>query len=125
MNKKADSYAEYVVQDLLGGVRGVRAQRMFGGHGVYLDGVICGLIANEVLYLKVGDSNRADYEAADCQAFTYRTAKGAKAVMSYRELPADVLEDREKLEEWVRKSAFVSTAALAAKRSAGKKAKHR
>ena len=34
---------------------------MFGGYGVFLDGVMFGLIADGDLYLKVDDANREDF----------------------------------------------------------------
>ena len=43
----------------------VSARRMFGGHGIFLDGVMFGLIADDQLYLKADEENRAAYEAED------------------------------------------------------------
>ena len=64
----ADSeFVSYVVESLqpLGPVG---ARRMFGGHGIYLDGVMFALIADDQLYLKVDGGNRAAYEAAGLAA---------------------------------------------------------
>ena len=97
-------FVDYVVGDLLAGIRGVRARAMFGGYGVYKDDAIFGIIADDVLYFKVDDSNRASYEKAGSQPFTYTAKKKKKVVMSYWEVPADILEDRETLEEWVERS---------------------
>ena len=104
-------YAEYVVEDLLNGLEGVKAKRMFGGYGLSLSGTICGLIADEVLYFKADGSNRGEFEKRGSRPFTYETSRGKRAVMSYWEVPADILEDRAELEAWVHRSAAVSVAA--------------
>lgn len=97
-------FVQYVVEDLLSGVKGVSARAMFGGHGVYRDGVIFGIVVDDVLYFKVGKTNLKQYEAAGSSPFTY-LAKGRKKVaMSYWEVPANVLDDRTALAEWALQS---------------------
>ncbi|MFQ5901401.1 MAG: TfoX/Sxy family protein [Thermodesulfobacteriota bacterium] len=55
----SEEYLEYVLDQL----RPVDFRKMFGGVGLYLDGVFFALIANDILYFKVDESNRQDYEA--------------------------------------------------------------
>jgi DNA transformation protein len=81
----------------------VNARRMFGGHGIFLDSLMFGLIADDQLYLKVDDGNRAAYEAQDLQPFTY-TGKGRPIEMSYREAPSEGLDDPEVLCDWAREA---------------------
>ncbi len=38
----------------------IRARKMFGGYGIYHDGVMFGLVADDTLYLKA-DENTAPY----------------------------------------------------------------
>lgn len=96
-------YLDYIV-DLLSAVGPVAAKRMFGGAGLYLRGLFFGLVADDVLYFKVDDSNRQDYRDAGSRPFkpfdTYE--------MGYYEVPADVLEDEEKLREWAGKAVQVA-----------------
>ncbi len=74
----------------------VRARGMFGGHGIYLQDLMIGLVADETLYLKVDDGNRAFYEQLDLPPFTYE--KNGKAyAMSYYMAPPDALEDSDQL----------------------------
>ena len=49
----------------------VTIRSMFGGAGLFRDGVMFGLIAYDTLYFKTGDANRADYEDAGMGPFTY------------------------------------------------------
>ena len=95
----SDEFVDYVI-DQLAGWGQVSARRMFGGAGLYRDGAMFGLIADDVVYLKVDDSNRENFTGAGSSAFNPYPEKGNKYVMSYYEIPADVLEDKELLGEW-------------------------
>jgi DNA transformation protein and related proteins len=85
----------------------VTSRAMFGGYGLYLDGVMFGLIADETLYFKVDDSNRENYQAAGMGPFTY-SRQGKEAVMSYYQVPPQVYEDPGTLYEWVEKASAVA-----------------
>ena len=99
------------VLDQLSGLRGLRAQAMFGGVGLYADEVFFGIVAADVLYFKVDDSTRAAYEAEGSKPFT---PYGDRATpMQYYEVPAGVLESAPTLVQWARR-------AVAAARSSGK-----
>lgn len=105
------SFVDYVVDDLLADVGGVRARAMFGGHGIYKDALIFAIIVDDELYFKVGDSNRKDFEVRGSEPFVYEAKGGKRVAMSYWKLPADVMEDRDMLLRWVKKSSVVSRAA--------------
>ena len=104
---KRSSFVDYVVSDLLGGIRGVRARAMFGGHGVYKTDTMFAIIVNDELYFKVGDLNRKDYEKAGSEPFVYGS-KGRRVRMSYWKVPAEAMEDLQVLEEWAEKSMRVA-----------------
>lgn len=74
----------------------VHARGMFGGHGIYLEDLMFGLVADETLYLKVDDGNRAFYEQQDLPPFIYQK-NGKPYVMSYCMAPPDALEDSKQL----------------------------
>ena len=101
----SEEYLEYVL-DQLRGTGHVTSRKMFGGAGLYLEGVFFGLIADDVLYFKVDDSNRPDYEAAGMGPF--RPFAEKSQVMQYYEVPVDVLEDREQLSRWANKAMAVA-----------------
>ena len=90
-------YREFVLEQL-GRVAPVTSRAMFGGVGVYSGGFFFALMAGDTLYLKVDDSNRPDFEAAGMGPF--RPFEGGGA-MQYYELPADLLEDVDRLRPWV------------------------
>jgi DNA transformation protein and related proteins len=93
--------------DQLAPLGDARGRAMFGGHGIYLDGLIIGLIAFDSFYLKVDDGNRPDFEAAGCEPFTYQ-GKDKPIVMPYWTCPAEVLEDPELLRAWALKALAAS-----------------
>ncbi len=101
----SDEYLTYVVEQLAC-VGQVQPRRMFGGAGLYCDGLFFGLVADDVLYLKVDDSNRADYEAEGMGPFQPFDDK--KVVMQYYEVPVDILENPETLRDWVAKALAVA-----------------
>ena len=103
----SDEYLTYVL-DQLACVGCVESRRMFGGAGIYFDGLFFALIADDVLYFKVGDSNRSDYEAAGMEAF--RPFADKPNVMSYYEVPIEVLENKDRLHEWAQKALQIATA---------------
>ena len=96
----------------------VTSRGMFGGYGLYLEGVMFALIAYETLYFKVDDENREDYLAAETGPFIYNR-NGKSIEMSYYQLPDAVFEDVEVLAEWVEK------AHAAARRAKQKKSKQK
>lgn len=93
----SDDFIEYVI-DQLSGWGNVTSRKMFGGAGLYRDGKMFGLIADDVFYLKVDDSNRARYVEAGSSAFKPYPDK--KMSMSYFDVPPDVFEDVDELEAW-------------------------
>jgi DNA transformation protein and related proteins len=96
----SDEFVDYVI-DQLSEWGQVTARKMFGGAGLYRDGVMFGLIADDIAYLKVDDSNRKNFEGAGAEPFTY-TEKGKTITMSFYEIPADVLENPAVLAEWAK-----------------------
>ena len=103
-----DEFLTFALEQL-GGVGPVQAKRMFGGAGIYCRGVMFALVADDVLYLKVDDSNRADFEEAGAEPFRPYPDKAGKAmVMSYYEAPADILEARDCLTSWAQQALDVA-----------------
>jgi len=97
----SDEFLEFVV-DQLSSWGGVTARKMFGGAGLYRDGKMFGLIADDVAYLKVDDSNRPEFVAAGCGPFKPYAEEGPS--MSYYEIPPEVLEDRVEFTAWAQRS---------------------
>lgn len=111
-----NDFPEYVVHDLLSSLKGMSSKAMFGGFGIYKDGLIVACIMGDELYLKVDDGNRADFERTESHPFVYVSPKGKEMPMGYWSVPAEILEDHHRLAEWTMKSYEVSLRAQAAKK---------
>lgn len=114
----SQEYLDYVL-DQLKLLGPVQARRMFGGAGIYLNSVIFAIIADDVLYFKVNETNRPEYEAAGTGPF--QPYGDSSFVMSYYEVPADVLEDEEQLVRWARKALAAARAKAVRGKKRGKK----
>jgi len=88
------------VLDQLDAFGGVTVRRMFGGQGLFRDGIMIALIASDTLYFKVDDRNSGDFEQAGMEPFGYDTSGGRRSLASYYQVPLDILEDTEKLVTW-------------------------
>jgi DNA transformation protein len=78
----------------------VTAKQMFGGWGLYHEGLFFALIFDDTLYLKVDDENRTQFEAAGLPEFVYKTKDGDRMAMSYRQAPAEALETPAAMAAW-------------------------
>lgn len=106
--------------DALRPLGGIAARRMFGGAGMFRDGLMFGLIADEVLYLKADAETVAAFEAEGLGPFTYGTKNGDRVLTSYWRAPERLLDDDEEMRDWCRRATEVATRA-AKKKSATKK----
>jgi DNA transformation protein len=91
-------YLAYVLEQLAR-VDGVSSRRMFGGAGLYSHECFFGLIAEDTLYLRADDANRARFTVRGMQPFR-PYADRPELSMNYFEIPAEVLEDPAQLCEW-------------------------
>jgi DNA transformation protein and related proteins len=103
----SDAYRHWALEQL-GRVVPVTSRSMFGGVGIYADGVFFALIDDDTLYFKVGDGNRGAFEAAGMTPFR---PYGDERTMQYYAVPQDVLEDADQLRDWVEPSVAVARAA--------------
>ena len=95
-----EEYAKFV-EDQLSTLEGVEMKKMFGGIGIFKDGVMFGKIGGDTFRLKVDESNQKQFEDAGMKPY-YNEKK--KKGMPYWEVPQNVLEDRDLLKQWAKKS---------------------
>lgn len=87
------------IEDLFAPVGRFEVRRMFGGFGVFDEGLMVALVAQGVVYLKVDAESAPTFEEAGLEPFTY-TAKGHTKALSYRRLPEAAFDDTDVLAEW-------------------------
>ena len=81
-----------LITEKLAPLGNITSKRMFGGHGLFHEGKMFGMIDSKgIAYLKVGDSNRESYEKEG----SVRHGK-----MPYYSIPENVFNNQEKLLEW-------------------------
>jgi DNA transformation protein and related proteins len=113
--KHNSEFHDYVVRDLMEHIPHIASRRMFGGYGIYYDGIFFALIAEGALYFKVDVETVGRYTALGSSPFRYSAKDRGQVTLSYYEVPEEIREERETLEEWV------EDAVAAAKRSKKKK----
>ena len=108
------TFGEFL-QDELRPLGKVTVRRMFGGAGVYCDGLMFGLVADDTLYFRVDDGNRRAFEAEGSAPFSY-DGKGRTIVLPYWRVPERLFDEPDEMLVWAR-------AALAAARRVAEKKK--
>jgi DNA transformation protein len=109
----SQTFREWVREQLRPSVRNLRDRSMFGGVGIYAGELFFALLAEDRLYLKVDDSNRADFVAMGMGPFCPFGEDGM--VMQYYEVPLEVIERPEQLAGWAAKAMEVARAAKESK----------
>lgn len=81
----------------------IQSRRMFGGYGIYHDGTMFGLVADDVLYLKADEQTSRFFEEMGLDQFEY--VKNKKAMkMSYYLAPEAIFDDPEAANLWARRA---------------------
>jgi DNA transformation protein and related proteins len=99
----------------------VTVRRMFGGAGLYADGLIVGLEVEGTLYLKTDDQTRQAFADAGGVPFVY-DGKGKPIATSYWTAPDDAMDSPEAMRPWARLALDASLRSAASKKPAKKAA---
>jgi DNA transformation protein len=86
--------------EMFAGFGPVSVRRMFSGAGIFADGLMIGIVVDDVIYLKADDSTRPNFEREGLGPFTYRTKSGERALESYRRMPDRLYDDPAELSRW-------------------------
>jgi DNA transformation protein and related proteins len=105
------------VLELLAPLGAVRARRMFGGHGLYVDALFIALIADDRLYLKADAASRAAFERAGCTPFAYSRSDLSAVTLGYWSAPDDALDSPQAMGPWARLALAAALRAKASSRS--------
>jgi DNA transformation protein and related proteins len=92
------------IRELFAQFRVVTVRRMFGGAGIFAEGLMFGLVFDGAIYLKVDAASIPDFEHEGCQPFVYTRAKSAGRVgrhsLSYWRMPERLYDDPDELAVW-------------------------
>jgi DNA transformation protein len=95
-----ESFKDFVL-DQLHNLGDVDCRRMFGGYGLYENGVFFGIISQARLYFKTTPSTRPAYVQRGMQPFR---PNARQTLTSYYEVPVDILEDHGLLTQWAQQA---------------------
>jgi DNA transformation protein len=92
------------IRELFAPFRPVTVKRMFGGAGVWHDGLMFALIFDGAIYLKVDEASIPDFKREGSRPFVYSRAKSkgriGRASLSYWRLPERLYDDPDELAVW-------------------------
>jgi DNA transformation protein and related proteins len=87
------------VAELMAQLGPVRVRKFFGGYGVYLDGLMFGLIFDGRLFLKADDETRQKFVAQGCERFVY-DAKDKQIQVGYWTVPDEAMDAPDQMRPW-------------------------
>ncbi|MEZ4862940.1 MAG: TfoX/Sxy family protein [Caldilineaceae bacterium] len=109
------AFVDYLLE-LLEPLPTVTAKRMFGGYGLFRQGLMFGLVVDDTLYFKADAVTQADFIARALLPFTYNK-QGKVMQMTYYGAPAEVLDESEAMCAWAEQAYGAALRAQQAKRS--------
>lgn len=111
MAKPAEPFHEFV-QELFSGLGAIHIRRMFGGAGVFREGIMFALLADETIYLKADETLRSRLMQEGGEAFLYvRSADSRPIDLGYVSMPTHAMDDPEDAAGWGRLAFEVAVAA--------------
>jgi len=94
------------VLDQLQGIGEFETKRMFGGLALLHQGSAFAKIKHDKVWLKVDESNLVDFKGQGMTQYTYGKENSRK--LNFYETPIEIIEDKDKLKDWVKKSIKVA-----------------
>ena len=98
---------------------------MFGGAGLFVDGLMFALVAGGLIYLKADPTTVPRFEREGCRPFEFGKKDGKRVLTSYWRLPDRLYDDAAELAQWARAALAVARDKAAAKPKASKRKKAR
>jgi len=109
-----DSFAEFL-REQLAPLGRVTMRRMFGKTGVFCDGLMFGMVTDNMLYLRVDDGNRAAFKEAESVPPLSYEKKGCTIDLAFWRAPERLFDEPDELATWAR-AALAAARRVAAKR---------
>lgn len=104
----ADDGLKDFLEEHLAPLGPVRLKRMFGGYGIFLDGLMFGLVMDGGVYFKTDAQTRSAFEDEGQGPFTYEKQGGVATLVNYWHVPDRLFDEPDELVEWARRAALVA-----------------
>ena len=112
ISKEFVSYLE----DMFSVLPGTSIRKMFGGVGIFRDGLMYGLsMSDGRICLKADDETRADFIGEGCEEWVYERKDCKRTSMNYWYMPERLADDPDELKNWADKAFAVALRADAKK----------
>ena len=108
------------IKELFAEFGAVSVRRMFGGQGIFVDGMMFALVARDVIYLKADTETIPAFEQEGLAPFSYATRNGEHTLTSYWRMPDRLYDDTEELARWARAAHAVAQRKAARTRNSRK-----
>ncbi|MGO4125622.1 TfoX/Sxy family protein [Inquilinus sp. YAF38] len=96
-----DSLIEFL-RDQIAPLGPIATRRMFGVTGLFCEGVMFGMIAEDALYLRVDDHNRAAFQEAEAFPPLSYEKQGRTIDLSFWRVPDRLFDEPDELIDWAR-----------------------
>lgn len=94
----ASGFQEFLAE-LFEPVGGVSFRKMFGGIGIFKEGLMFALVADDTLYLKADEKTSIAFKAEGSGPFVY-DGKGRPVAMQYWRLPERLYDEPDEFRQW-------------------------
>jgi DNA transformation protein len=81
----------------------VSVRRMFGGHGLYLDGVFVAIVDEGRPYFKADAQSQGDFAQAGGEPFVFES-RGKRIETSYWSVPESAFDSAEEMRPWAQRA---------------------
>jgi DNA transformation protein and related proteins len=113
MAKPPDPFHEFVIE-LFAPMGTVSIRRMFGGAGVFQDGLMFALLGDDTIYVKADEALRSDLLSEGCAPFIWtKPSTGEEIDLGYVSLPTSAMDDPDEASEWAKRAMSVARAKAA------------
>lgn len=97
---RKQAFAHFVVE-LMAGFGQVQAKPMFGGFGIYCQGLMFALIAQDQLYFKADAQSVGEFTARGLGPFVFES-QGKATLIKYYQAPPEVYDEPDHMAHWAR-----------------------
>ena len=93
-------FVDYL-HEVFTGFGAINTRKMFGGHGIYHDGLMFALVADDSLYLKADETSKQEFVNKQLPPFEY-DKKDKTVTLSYYLAPEEIYEDPDEAVYWAK-----------------------
>jgi DNA transformation protein and related proteins len=98
------------IRELFAPFRAVTVKRMFGGAGIYAEGLMFGLVFDSAIYLRVDETSIPSFEREGSAPFVYPLAKNhiGRPSRHFWRLPERLYDDPDELAVWAARALAIA-----------------